>query len=104
MQTSPLRLVTVVGEAIIMEDVAARGLSLGATGYTLTPVNGRGSRDARNVIVSGAPGTMKIEFVVPAPVAESILTMVARHYFEHHACIAWMSDVLVLGGEAHLSN
>ena len=104
MQTSPLALVTVVGEAIIMEDVAARGVSLGATGYTFTPVTGRGSRDSRNVIMSGAPGTMKVEFVVPAAVAHGILTMVARHYFEHHACIAWMSDVLVLGGQAHLSS
>ena len=43
MHTSQLKLVTVVGETIIMEDIASPGISLGATGYTLTEVTGRGS-------------------------------------------------------------
>jgi len=104
MHTSQLKLVTVVGETIIMEDIAARGVSLGATGYTLTEVTGRGSRGVRNVMVTGTSKTMRLEFVVPADIAETVLSTVARHYFEHYACIAWMTDVQVWGGEAHLSS
>lgn len=104
MHTSPLKLVTVIGETIIMEDIASRGISLGATGYTLTEVTGRGSRNTRNVIMTGTSKTMRLEFVVPADIAEKLLTTVARHFFEHYACIAWMTDVQVWGGEAHLSS
>ena len=49
MQLYPLKIVTVVGESVIMEDIAEEGMKLGATGYTMTEVNGHGSRSARNV-------------------------------------------------------
>ena len=55
-------------------------------------------------MVTGTSKTMRLEFVVPANIAETILTTVARHYFEHYACIAWMTDVQVWGGAAHLSS
>jgi nitrogen regulatory protein P-II 2 len=102
MQLYPLKLVTVVGEAVIMEDVAEKGIELGARGYTLTEVNGHGSRSARNVIVSSGAKTMKAEFVVPADVAVAILTHISHEYFEHYAIIAWLSDVAVVRGEQYL--
>jgi len=98
MQLYPLKLVTVVGEAVIMEEVAKEALELGATGFTLCEVVGKGSRSTRNVIVTGGAKTMKAEFVVPMDVAERILTHVSHHYFEHYACIAWLTDVQVVRG------
>jgi nitrogen regulatory protein P-II 2 len=98
MQLYPLKLVTVVGETVIMEDIAQEGVQLGATGYTLSEVVGQGSRGARNVIVTGASKTMKLEFVVSMDVAEKILMHVSHNYFEHYACIAWLSDVQVVRG------
>ena len=103
MQLYPLKLVTVVGETVIMDDIAKEGLKLGATGYTLSEVIGQGSRSARNVIVTGSSKTMKVEFVVPMNVAEKILKHVSDHYFEHYACIAWLSDVQVLRGERYIA-
>ena len=102
MQLHPLRLVTIVGEAVIMDDVAEKGIELGATGYTLTEVSGHGSRSARNVAVSSGAKTMKAEFVVPPDVAAAILTHLSHEYFEHYAIIAWLSDVSVMRGEEYV--
>ena len=102
MQLFQLRLVTVVGEAVIMEDVAEKGLELGATGYTLTEVAGHGSRSARNVASTTGARTMKVEFVVPADVAVSILTHVSHQYFDDYACIAWLADVQVVRGQQYI--
>jgi nitrogen regulatory protein P-II 2 len=101
MQLYPLKLVTIVGEAVIMEDIAEFGLELGATGYTMSEVSGHGSRSARNVSVSGSAKTLKLEFVVPTEVATKILTDVSAEYFEHYAIIAWLSDVSVMRGDQY---
>jgi len=102
MQLYPLKLVTVVGESVIMEDIAEEGIKLGATGYTMAEVIGHGSRSARNVgSTAGGAKTLKIEFVVPSDVAVKILTHVSHEYFEHYAVIAWLSDVSVVRGEQY---
>ena len=102
MQLYPLKLVTVVGETVIMEDIAEEGVKLGATGYTITEVVGHGSRSARNVAATTGPRTMKVEFVVPADVAANILTHVSHQYFEHYAVIAWLADVQVVRGQHYV--
>ena len=102
MQLYPLKLVTVVGETVIMEDIAEEGVKLGATGYTLAEVSGQGSRGARTAILTGSAKTMKAEFVVPMDIAEKILTHVSHTYFEHYACIAWLVDVQVVRGQAYV--
>jgi nitrogen regulatory protein P-II 2 len=104
MQLYPLKLVTVVGETVIMDDIAQDGVRLGATGYTLSEVAGQGSRGARAEIITGAAKTMKCEFVVPMDVAEKILRHVSHDYFEHYACIAWLSDVQVVRGQAYVKS
>ena len=101
MQLYPLKLVTIVGETVIMQDIAKEAVGLGATGYTLSEVIGEGSLSARNVIVTGSSKTMKLELVVPMSIAEKILTHVSHHYFEHYAIIAWLSDVQVVRGQAY---
>ena len=101
MQLYPLKLVTVVGEAVIMEDIAELGLELGASGYTISDVSGHGSRSARNVSSTGGAKTLKVEFVVPTEVATKILEDVSHEYFEHYAIIAWLSDVSVMRGEQY---
>jgi nitrogen regulatory protein P-II 2 len=101
MQLYPLKLVTVVGETVIMNDIAQEGLKLGATGFTLSEVVGQGARSARNVIDTGGVKTTRVEFVVSMEVAAKILTHVSHDYFEHYACIAWVSDVQVVRGELY---
>ncbi|MEI6240288.1 MAG: transcriptional regulator [Planctomycetia bacterium] len=103
MQLYPLKIVTVVGETVIMEDIAEEGVKLGATGFTMTEVNGHGSRSARNVASTTGPRTTKVEFVVPADVAVSILTHVSHQYFDDYAVIAWLADVQVVRGQNYIS-
>ena len=98
MQLYPLKLVTVVGESVIMDDIAREWVKLGATGYTMSDTAGEGSRSTRNVIVTSGAKTQKVEFVVPMEVAERILRHVSHSYFEHYACIAWLADVQVVRG------
>ena len=102
MHLYPLKLVTVVGETVIMEEIAEEVIKLGATGFTLSDVVGHGSRSTRNVLISGEAKTRKLEIVVPADVAVAILTFVSHNYFEHYACIAWLSDVSVVRGEQYV--
>lgn len=102
MQLYPLKLVSVVGESVIMDDIAEEGMKLGATGYTMTEVNGHGSRSARNVASTTGARTMKVEFVVPADVAVSILTHISHQYFDDYAVIAWLSDVQVVRGQQYV--
>jgi len=100
-QLYPLKLVSVVGETVIMEEIAQRALRFGATGYSMTDINGHGSRSARNVNLTGEAKTMKLEFVVSMEIAEKIVKYVSQEYFEHYACIAWLSDVQVMRGEQY---
>ncbi len=102
MQLYPLKLVSVVGETVIMDDIAEEGMKLGATGYTMTEVNGHGSRSARNVASTTGARTMKVEFVVPADVAVSILTHISHQYFDDYAVIAWLADVQVVRGQQYV--
>jgi len=102
MQLVTLKLVTVVGEAIIMDDIAERGMKLGASGHTMTEVMGHGSRSARNVATAGGAKTIKLEFVVSERVAHDIMAFVAEQYLEHYAIIAWLSDVSVMRGEEYV--
>ena len=106
MQLYPLKLVTVVGESVIMDDIAEQGVKLGATGYTLSDVIGQGSRSTRNIStsISTSSKTMKLEFVVPSEVAVEILTHVSHEYFEHYAVIAWLSDVHVVRGQQYVKS
>lgn len=102
MHLYPLKLVSVVGETVIMTDIAEEALKLGATGYSITEVTGHGSRSARNVLDTSGAKTMKVEVVVPMDVAEKILSHVSHEYFEHYAVIAWVSDVQVVRGQEYM--
>ena len=102
MQLYPLKLVTVVGESVIMHDIAEEGMKLGATGHTISEVEGHGSRSARNVASTTGARTMKVEFVVPADVAVNILTHISHQYFDDYAVIAWLADVQVVRGQQYV--
>src|SRR4051794_12218125 len=100
MRLQPLKLVTVVAELVLKEQILQKALELGATGYTVYEASGFGSRGARNDV--GAEN-VRIEVVCPVDVSEAILTYVPHHYFENYACIAWVSDVSVVRGAHYVS-
>ena len=95
MQLFTLKKVTIVTEDVVRVALAKKVCELGASGYTCREVQGYGSRGTRS---DPFANNIEFEIICPEPVAQSILTYVADHFFEHHACIAWLSDVQVVRG------
>jgi nitrogen regulatory protein P-II 2 len=91
-----LRLVTIVAETVLRDRITGRLLELGATGFTVTPSNGRGSRGIRSGDVPGEG--VRIEAVVSPDVAVRILEEVSVQYFPAYAVIAWVAEVQVVRG------
>lgn len=99
MQTRPMKLVTIVAEAVLEERLLTEVRELGASGYTLTRVQGEGSRGVRAGDFEGR--NLKIETLVSPAVAESILDHLARRYFPHYAVVAYAATVEVVRGEKY---
>ena len=98
--TTSLKIVTIVTERIL-EDRLIRMLDkLGAKGYTLMQVTGKGSRGVRASEWAG-PDT-RIETLVSSDVADAIMTNIAENYFEHYAVIVYAQDAQVVRGEKYI--
>ena len=100
MHTVSLKLVTIVAEPVLEEQLTQVLHTLGAKGHTVGEVHGAGSRGMR---ASDPPGEgVRIEAVVSAEVADRILTHVAEHYFPHYAVIAFVAAVDVVRGDKYV--
>jgi hypothetical protein len=100
MQLFPLKLVTVVAEEVLKEQLVRKVLELGATGCSYHSTEGTGSRTARHDDVFGENFQLKV--VCPQDVAERILTYISHHYFDDYAIVAWVADVQVVRGSHYL--
>jgi nitrogen regulatory protein P-II 2 len=99
--TVPLKLVTLVAEAILEPQLLADIVRLGASGYSVGHVHGQGSRGVRASEWEGK--NVRIEVIVPPDVAEAILYHIAQRYFEHYAVIAYTTDVDVIRGDKYVT-
>jgi nitrogen regulatory protein P-II 2 len=91
-----MKLVTVVTEGLLKDEVAALLRRCGATGYTVSRSEGEGSRGVRARDWEGP--NQKFESIVTAPVSEAIMHALSDSYFESYAVVAWITDVEVLRG------
>jgi nitrogen regulatory protein PII len=90
------KLVTIVAESVLQEQICRSLESLGATGYTVAEATGKGSRGMR---VGELPGSnVRIETVVEPETSRAILALLERLYFPHYAIAAWVHDVAVVRG------
>ncbi|WP_422927406.1 P-II family nitrogen regulator [Singulisphaera sp. PoT] len=99
MRLHSLKLVSIIVESVLKEQIFEKILELGATGYSAHASSGYGSRGAR--LGAGAED-VQIDVICPEDVAESILTYVSLHFFNHYACIAWVTDVGVVRGDRYV--
>jgi hypothetical protein len=99
MQTRTLMLVTVVAEHVLESELVTLMKTEGATGYTVTPAHGEGSRGLRTGMEGG---NVRLEVVVPTVVADAIVTRLAERYFTNYAVIAWLTEVRVVRGEKYV--
>lgn len=95
MQLHPQKQVTIIVEKILQDQLFPKLIEFGAVGYTTVDCSGSGERGAR----TGPFGTnVQITVICPEEVAHRILTYVSRNFFDHYACIAWLTDVQVVRG------
>jgi nitrogen regulatory protein P-II 2 len=100
MKTVPLKLVTIVAEAVL-EDRLVRDLgAAGARGHTVTTVRGHGSRGVRASDWEG--GNVRIEVIVSDEVSGRVLDLLAERYFPNYAVVAWVENVQVVRGEKYV--
>jgi len=91
-----LILVTVIFENVLKEEIVELFLKHKTTGFTLSRVDGQGSRGVRASEFEGP--NLKIESVVSREIADAVLEAIAENYFEDYSVIAWDCEVNVLRG------
>ena len=95
MNTHPMKRVTIVCEALAREHLTRLLVEEGAHGYTLFTVEGTGAQGSRVADIAEFTN-IQVEVIVPASVAERLLTRLHRNFFPHFAMIAYETDVRVL--------
>jgi len=98
MKTHPMKLVTIVCEALARERLTRLLTEEGAHGYTLFAVEGTGARGSRVADIEEF-ANIQVEVIVTAAVAEGLLARLQRDFFPHFAMIAYETDVRVLRQE-----
>jgi nitrogen regulatory protein P-II 2 len=96
----PLRKVTIIAERLLRDDLLDLVRRHGATGWTLTAVEGEGSRGIRASEWEGR--SVQIDTLVPAEVAEAIMEEVGEKYFADWSVIVYAAEVEVLRSEKYL--
>ncbi|MCC5835897.1 MAG: hypothetical protein JJU20_14315 [Opitutales bacterium] len=99
MNLTPMKRVTIVTESLLVDRLQDDILRLGASGFTTTLAEGRGSRGVRASEWEGR--NVKIETLVTPTVATRLLEHLAESYFENYAVIAYAHDVEVVRGEKY---
>ena len=89
--------VTIIAENLLKDQVVQLIKGHGSTGYTLTMVEGEGTRGVRASEWEGR--NLRFDTVVTREVADLILESLNDDFFEDYAVIAWLSEVEVLRGE-----
>lgn len=97
MAARSVKLVTIICESALERLIAPTLLfELGAKGYSICEVHGRGARgeqDARWSLSSN----VRIEVVCEEDVARRIVDTIFERYSDNYGMIAWMVDVEVKG-------
>lgn len=93
----PLVKVSIIIENLLKDEVIKLIRDHGATGFTITKVEGEGSRGTRAQDWEGR--NLKIETLVSSEVADTIMESLSDEYFEDYAVIAWLVEVTVLRGD-----
>lgn len=92
--------IVIITEKVILEGVTRIIEDCGATGYTVTPAGGKGSRGMRSTdrpAVVDAFANVKLEVITTDPdVAERIANQVAETYFTNYAGITYVVPVEIL--------
>lgn len=98
MNKHPMKLVTIICEALARDPLTRLLREVGAHGYTLFEVEGVGAKGSRIADIEEF-ANIQVEVIVPPAVAEKLLARLASDFFPRFAIIAYESDVHVLRPE-----
>lgn len=100
MKLTSLKLLVIIAEVVLEEQILLEIKNLGAKGYTLSEVRGEGSRGIRTS--EWERKNIKIETMVSPEVADDILTCLSEKYFSDYAVTVYVYDVGVARGEKYV--
>ncbi|MFT4640981.1 MAG: nitrogen regulatory protein P-II 2 [Verrucomicrobiales bacterium] len=92
--------ISIVSERLLKDDLIALIQEEGATGFTLSAVEGEGSRGIRAGDWEGR--NVMLETLVSEATADRILTALNERFMESFAVVAWVTEVSVLRGDKFL--
>lgn len=95
MNTHPMKLVTIVCEALARQPLTALLREINARGYTLCTVEGSGTKGPRVADIEEF-ANIQVEVIVQPAVAEALLARLERDFFPRYGMIAYETDVRVL--------
>lgn len=95
-----LKKVTINAERLLRDQIIETIKRHGATGWTVTAVEGEGSRGNRTSDFEGR--NAQIDTIVSKETADAIMDEVAEKYFADWAIITYSTDVEVLRGEKYV--
>lgn len=98
MTKHPMTLVTIVCEKLAREAVTRLLREVGAHGWTLWEVEGSGAQGSRTGDIPEFTN-IQVEVIVPAAVAETLLTRLEKEFFKRYAMVAYESDISVIRRE-----
>lgn len=98
MNLHPMKLVTIVCEAVLEERIVEVLHECGAHGHTAFDVRGSGRQGDRSADLIES-GNVQIEVIAKPSVAETMLARLHADFFQDYAMVAYESDVRVMRPE-----
>lgn len=95
MNLHPMKLVTIICEAVLEERLVELLRETGAHGHTAFNVRGSGRQGERNADIDET-GNVQIQVIVKPAVAAVVLDRLHRELFAAYAMVAYESEVHVL--------
>ncbi len=96
MQLYKTKKVTIITEAVILDNVIKITKELGADGYTVDRVAGKGESGGRfGYDIGGMLSNVRIEIITTEELAKKIATEVEDRYFTNFAGIVYLQNVEV---------
>lgn len=89
------KLITIVTEAALENELLEVLNALGASGYTITNARGKGSRGVRDAGWTSS-SNIRVEVICTETLAETISDYMREHYYQNYAMILYESEVLVM--------
>ncbi|MCF7799572.1 hypothetical protein K9L05_03620 [Candidatus Babeliales bacterium] len=86
------KLLTIITESDIEEHIIKDVEVLGAKGYTITSVLGKGERGKRNAIWSNN-SNIKIEIISDSEICNNIVQHLQNNYIKNYAMIFFIAEV-----------